>query len=118
VTRPTVTGKLSHWPVQEIDDQNTPRGKSNIEREEGHKQKTHKNFENERKAERTNKENFDMRILETIFKGAYHSSKLKSSPPSSFRALVLVHQHQRDTLGLAANIKRGTNKKIPRWELQ
>jgi hypothetical protein len=54
VTRPTLTGKLSHWPVQEIDDQNTPKGKSNIEREEGHKQKTHKNFEKERKAKRTN----------------------------------------------------------------
>jgi hypothetical protein len=59
-----------------------------------------------------------MRILDTIFKGAYHSSKLKSSPPSSFHALVLVHQHQRDSLGLTANMKRGTNKKIPRWELQ
>jgi hypothetical protein len=46
--------KTSHWPVQEIDDQNTPRGKSNIEREEGHKQKTHKKIEKERKAKRTN----------------------------------------------------------------
>ncbi len=74
MTRPTVTGKLSHWPVQEIDNQNTPRGKSNIEGKKAINKKPHKKFEKERKAkrtnnlkkkrkeERTNKENFDMRF--------------------------------------------------------
>jgi hypothetical protein len=42
VTRPTITGKLSRWPVQEIDDQNTPRGKSNIEGKKAINKKPHK----------------------------------------------------------------------------
>jgi hypothetical protein len=44
VTRPRITGKLSHWQVQEIDDQNTPRGKSNIEGKKAINKKTPQKF--------------------------------------------------------------------------